>query len=79
MNKNYARKKGQLVHSMAAIQHRELAWVLYIATGFEANLQRAATYNAYTMSKKHLRLLKSMQQRTEVMVNELRNSMKAED
>jgi hypothetical protein len=73
MNRNYAkRRNGEYVHSMAARRHRELAWALYVAEGYAANLRNALTVNAYTLDRAALRTLRACLQGAEQHCKALR-------
>ena len=59
-NKNYRINNGQHVVPMHERRKRELAWALYCAEGYAANLRNCLTWNAFTMAPADLRVVKSM-------------------
>jgi hypothetical protein len=61
VNGNYRRlRDGSFAVSMIARRKRELAWALYCAEGYAANLRTLMSVNAFTMSRHDLRVIKGM-------------------
>ena len=58
MNANYRTKDGQFVLSFAQREQRELAWALYVAEGYAANLGHLLKVNAFTMKRHQLAAVK---------------------
>lgn len=50
----------------------ELSWILRITCGYQANLSHALAVNAYTLDRRHLRMIKRLQDQVAVLEEELR-------
>lgn len=69
--------KKDKVTSIRQIHQRELAWLLYIAEGYLANLDHALVVNAVTMEASDLAVIDGVRERAETNANELREILSA--
>ena len=61
--------------SPAQQTQRELAWILRITCGYQANVSNALAFNAYTLDHRHLALVQRIQNQVAHLEEELRREL----